>query len=81
VLPQPKVDFLYFGFMVRVGFRTGNPWVGFSHTVPVPLYTVPVVGTTRTQPVNCAVSDETRGIHDTCGYFSLKYCKYSITCT
>jgi hypothetical protein len=53
----------------------GNPRVGFSHTVPVPANTVPVAGTTRTRPVNHAVSDETRGIHDTRGYFSLKYCK------
>ena len=60
----------------QVGFRTGNPRVGFSHTVPIPANTLPVAGTTLTQPVNCAVSDETRGIHDTRGYFALKYCKY-----
>ena len=62
--------------MVGLGFRTGNPRVGFSHTVPIPANTLPMAGTTLTQPVNCVVSDETCGIHDTRGYFALKYCKY-----
>ena len=66
------------GTRPSVGFRTGNPWVRFSHTVPVPTNTVPVTGTTRTRPVNCAVSNETRSIHDTRGYISLKWCS---TCT
>src|ERR1700689_472631 len=66
------------GTRPSVGFRTGNPWVRFSHTVPVPANTVPVTGTTRTRPVNCAVSNKTRSIHDTRGYISLKWCS---TCT
>ena len=39
----------------QLGFRTGNPWVGFSRTVPTPWHTVPVAGTTHTRPVNPAV--------------------------
>ena len=58
---------------VSVAFRTGNPQVGFSHTVPAPPNTVPVAGTTHTRPKNHAVS---HGILDTCGYVLLKYCKY-----
>ena len=49
-----------------LAFRTGNLRVGFSHTVPV-------AGTTRTRPINHAVS---HGILDTRGYGLLKYCKY-----
>ena len=54
----------------------GNPQVGFSHTVPIPANTLPVAGTTLTRPIIFAVSDEPHGIHDTRGYFALKYCKY-----
>ena len=39
----------------QLGFRTGNPRVGFSRTVPAPWHTVPVAGTTRTRPVNFVV--------------------------
>ena len=56
-----------------LAFRTGNPRVGFSHTIPALPNTVPVAGTTHTRPVNRAVS---HGILDTCSYVLLKYCKY-----
>ena len=61
-----------------LGFRTGNPRVGFSHTVTVPWHTVPAAGTTRTRPVNHMVYYETRGTFGTRGYFVLyvhKKCK------
>ena len=61
------------GLFLNIAFRTGNPRVGFSHTVPALPNTVPMAGTTRTWPVNRAVS---HGILDTCGYVLLKYCKY-----
>ena len=47
----------------------GNPWVGFSHTVPA-------AGTTRTRPVNHVVCYETRGTFSTRGLLLLKYCMY-----
>ena len=60
------------GLMVRIGFRTGNPRVGFSRTVPAPWHTVPAAGTPRTRPVNHTVSNETRGICDTRGILIMK---------
>ena len=63
---------------LQVGFRMGNPQVGFSHTVPVPWHTVPATGTTHTRPINRAVSNETRGIHDTCSILIMKIIKIII---
>jgi hypothetical protein len=45
-----------------VGFDTGNPQVGISHTAPVPLNTVTVAGTGTYRTVIYAVSYETRGV-------------------
>jgi hypothetical protein len=56
----------------------GNPRVGFSRTVPVLWHTVPAAGTTRTRPVNRAVSNETCGIHDTRGILIMKIIKIII---
>ena len=44
-----------------VGFGTGIPRVGFSHTVPKPVNTVPVAGTGTYPTVKFAVSYGTRG--------------------
>ena len=44
-----------------IGFDTGNPRVGFSHTVPEPAEPVPVGGYDPPRPVICAVWYETRG--------------------
>ena len=49
---------------VFVGFGTGIPWVGFSHTVPV-------VGTGTYCTVNLTVSYGTRGTIGTCGFLVL----------
>jgi hypothetical protein len=51
-----------------VGFCTGNPRVGFSHTVPEPVYTVPATGTGTHRPVKFAVCRETRGTFGTRGF-------------
>jgi len=55
---------------IYIGFRTGNPRVGFSHTVPVPEHTVPVTGAGTYRTVKSAVWNETRGTMGTCGLFS-----------
>jgi hypothetical protein len=55
-----------------VGFRTGNPRVGFYHTVPEPAYTVPVAGTGTHCTVNRAVSYETRGTTGTRGFLLIQ---------
>jgi hypothetical protein len=55
-----------------LGFNMGIPRVGFSHTVPEPAHTVTRHGYTRTRTVNLAVSNETRGINGTRGFYSLK---------
>jgi hypothetical protein len=52
-------DWLWLGSEL-VGFRRGNPRVGFYHTIPKPAYTVPVAGTGTHCTVNRAVSYETR---------------------
>ena len=52
-----------------LGFRTGMGWVGNSHTVPVPVNTVPVTGTGTSRPVISTVYDETRGYSKYRGYF------------
>ena len=51
--------------MIWLGFKTGNPRVGFCHTVPVP-------GTGAYRTVILAVWFKTRGTFGTRGYFSLK---------
>ena len=50
---------------LQLGFNTGNPWVGFSHTIPV-------ADTTHTQTVNHTVSYETHGICLTCSILIIK---------
>ena len=32
------------GGIKTLGFTTGNPRVGFSHTIPEPVYTIPTAG-------------------------------------
>jgi hypothetical protein len=49
-----------------LGFGTGNPWVGISHTIPVPAYTAPVVGMGTYRPIISAVCHETCGAPFTC---------------
>ena len=61
-----------------IGFRTGIPRVGFSHTAPVPAKTVPMAGTGTHRPVVFTVSNETRGTFGTRGFFAVKYLKYYI---
>jgi hypothetical protein len=47
--------------------------VGNSHTVPVPVNTVPVMGTGTSQPIISMVSDETHGYSKYRGYFYYYY--------
>ena len=54
-----------------VGFKTGNPRVGCSHTVPEPVYTVYPQRVIPSRPVIHAVSNETRSITDTRSFFYL----------
>ena len=54
--------------MVKVGFTTGNPRVGISHTAPEPVYTVPVAGTGTHRPVNRRCLYKTRGNPNTRGF-------------
>ena len=61
---------------LRLAFNTGIPRVGFSHTVPEPAHTITRHGYTRTRTVNLTVSNETRSINGTRGFFSLKYAMY-----
>jgi len=53
----------------QLGFGTGIPRVGFSHTVPEPGNTVPVPGTGTYRTVKLAVSYGTRGTIGTRGFF------------
>jgi hypothetical protein len=55
----------------RVGFGTGIPRVGFSHTVPEPVNTVPVAGTGTYPTVKFTVSYGTRGTIGTRGFLVL----------
>jgi hypothetical protein len=55
---------------VSIGFGTGIPRVGFSHTVPEPVNTVPVQPRVRYLRVTGAVFPETRGTGGTRGFFS-----------
>ena len=73
-----KVDIWTEEVQSKLGFRTGNPRIRFSHTVPAPWHTVPATGTTRTRPINRVVSNETRGIHDTRGILIIKIIKIII---
>jgi hypothetical protein len=50
-----------------IGFHTGNPRVGFSHTVPEPAEPVPATGGYPYRTVNYAVWYETRGTAHTRG--------------
>src|ERR1700730_18482489 len=43
-----------------VGFKTGNPQVGISHTIPVPMYTVTCCGYYPYRTIIHTVSDKTR---------------------
>jgi hypothetical protein len=61
-----------------VRFATGIPRVGFSHTVPKPADTVPMLGIHLYRPVIHVVLNETRGTYGTRSFFSLKYSKYII---
>ena len=48
-VPIPIMGTVFVGMgMVWVGFRMGNPWVGFSHTAPVPI--------NKQQPALCMYS-------------------------
>ena len=55
-----------------LGFVTGNPRVGNFHTVPAPVYTVPISGTGTYRTRSAAVSYETRGITNTRGILIIK---------
>ena len=56
---------------VPLGFVTGIPRVGISHTVPVPTETVPVQPRVWFPRVAGTVFDETRGANGTRGYHAL----------
>jgi len=58
-------------WQVGVGFVTGIPRVGFSHTVPEPMNTVPVQPRVRYLRVTGTVSCETRSTGDTRGFLVL----------
>ena len=59
----------------------GNPWVRFSHTIPVPWNTVPMAGTTHTQPETHVVFYETRSIFPTCSILIIKIIKITTIIT
>ena len=52
-----------------LGFLMGTLWVTFCHTIPIPMYTVPIMGTGTTQPVITVGSHETHGVGGTNGFF------------
>ena len=54
----------------KLGFDMGIPRVGFSHTVPEPSDTVPILSITDTEPSNQAVSYNII-------YINFKYCNGS----
>ena len=60
------------GWNSWVGLNTGIPWVRFSNTAPVPLYTVTHHGCDPYLTVIHAVSNETCGTFGTRGFLSLK---------
>lgn len=57
---------------ICIGFGTGIPQVGFSHTVPEPGNTVPGTGTGTYHTVKLAVSYRPRGTLGTRGFFSIR---------
>lgn len=61
-----------------IRFRTGNPWVGFSHTTPAPTPTVLMVGAGTYQPVIVVVSYETCRVPCTHSRHVFKFSKKSI---
>jgi len=61
------------GAWQQVGFITGILQVQFSHTIPVPTKTVPMVGTDTYWPIIFMVCHKTRGILFTCSYLQSKY--------
>ena len=52
-----------------LGFKTGNPQVGFSHTILEPIYTIYPQQVILLQPVNHVASNKTHGITDTRSFF------------
>lgn len=50
----------------ELGLCIGIPRVGFCQTIPIPMHTVPVVGTGTYQPTKSVVSYETHSTIDTC---------------
>ena len=52
-----------------LGFLTGTPWVTFCHTIPIPVCTIPIMGTGTTQPIITVGSHETHSVGGTHGFF------------
>ena len=71
--------FPFSNLYVAVG--TGIPRVSIFNTVPVPVYTIPVLGTGLYRTILVAVLYETRGVTITCGILIIKIIKINITVT
>ena len=70
-MPKTEPWTLSFGFGALV-FGTGIPWVGILNTVPIPVYTIPVLVT---------VLYKTRSVTITCSILIIKIIKINITVT
>jgi hypothetical protein len=68
---------IQYSVRIQLGFNTGNLWVGFSDTAPVPAYTIPVPGTGTYHTVFFAVFFETHGTGSTRGSI-LVYSPYNL---
>ena len=67
--------------MPSIAFGTGIPQVGIFNTIPVPVYTVPVLGTGLYHTVLVMVLYKTHGVTITCGILIIKIIKINITVT